>query len=503
MAEEILNGLIQNTEEPLSTVFSDPFQAFNKRFSDSFNRYFVAGMFYKNVKMDDTLALNYFQMIKNPTPEMYLERGDTFLTLQKYKEAEKDLYSAASQTEIPEIKIRAIPLLAQTYYQQELYFNAYPWFLKYFQMEKPDSKYRGPYSDVLRHLQRFDLSLDQLQTLKKERELTEDENVGLLASMIFTNNFDGANALAVHLLEQKPPLSTENKLRIGKLLLITKQPYLITPTVNELVKAPQNMNEAETIALIQLLTKAGAYQEASDIANKADSTDWKKSPDGLMALARLNLNISQMELALGFAHEASALNPYQPDALNFLIQNDPDIDFLIYTLQNLQRQLGDQPLKNPSLSVEFVNVVSKLASLPPKKELSNELITIETLHASDLLVKLIKQYPEIPKLYYLQGLLAELAKNPTGAEAGYRQALHLDPSYLDAAKRSALLAMDKKNLNSAIELIRNALIYHPNDADAWSILGNLSIKTEKWEEAISGLFQAISSALRKFKVISL
>lgn len=486
LAEDILNRLLQNDKQPSSDAFPLPFAVFKEKVLDPINRFYIAGSFYKTMKHDNRLAVDYFLKIPDPNPDILLQRGETFLSLQLLPEAKKDLLAAVTQTEFPEMSRKAIPLLAEAYYLQGEYFNAYPWLQKYLQLGKPEAKYLSIYSSVLRHLRRFDLSMEQLLLLKKNGELSTKDKMGYIESLIHTDHFDDAIAMAKQMIDQKPAIPIMDQLAIGKLLLTTRQSQMIWPLVEDLLNSKVQITEKEAIALIQLLLEVAAYPEASTLINSL-SPSFEKSVDGLLVLATLNEALSNRHSALAFAKQAAALNPSSPEPIDFLIQHETDLDFLQNLLHNLQKETGQQPLNHPTSSVEFIALVCRLAELQPENDQS----TIRLHQANDLNSKLIKQYPEIPILYFFQGRLAELSKNVAKATAGYQQALKLDPSYSQAAKRLALIANQQNNLPLALDNIQQALKFDPNDSEAWTILAQLSIRAEKWEQAISSLYQAL------------
>jgi uncharacterized protein (TIGR02466 family) len=183
----------------------------------------------------------------------------------------------------------------------------------------------------------------------------------------------------------------------------------------------------------------------------------------------------QVEQALGLYRRVLALEPTNPDALNFsgmahVQQGDPD---------KAVRLLQKATAKYSDFAEAYQNLGVALKMLGRFKE---------ALKAYRYLVRL--------KPHYAQGhndlgiVLRQLGRHDE-AMAAYSQALQLAPDYAEAHTNLGNLLMGLDQLDEAGESYRRAIAINPDLASAHRSLGQVSQLRGKLDEAINSYRQAI------------
>ncbi len=489
-AELVLSDLELQIEQPDNKLFPPSFRSFKEKILDPISPLYLAGMFYKEIKKDNEKALTYFMKIENPSSEVLFVRGQTFMNLGQFKQAEKDLLLVVNQKADQNFRKQAIPLLATTYYHLQQYLNAYPWFVEFFKIDPQNFSFRTNYIDVLMQIRRFDLAQSQLAFLKKNDVLSNTNKVAQVGCYVHLNQFEEANALAKILLNPNSGLSRADLFRLGQYLVITNNLSQISSKIADLLKANPTLNPEESRALINFYLLQGLYKNASVLANSF-STDLEENSEGLMVLAQLNLDLSFTNSALTLAYQALEKNPNLAQAIKFISLYENNPQHLVSNLASLDKQLNKNP-QNGSLVLEYVQNVITLTNLEhANATLKPEYLDSRYHYSLDYLNKISTSYEEIPQIFYLKGLLLLLADNPKAALDQEYQALRFDPSYSDAYYAAALASKKLKNTTEGITFIKQALKYAPNHAESWNLLSELNVLDNDWEEAIISLGQAL------------
>ncbi|WP_166154125.1 DUF1347 family protein [Neochlamydia sp. AcF84] len=124
----------------------------------SFNAYDFAARYFLYVKKDLVQALSYFRQVKNPLPDLLLERAQLAYTLKNYPESLKDLHEALQNVQ-GSPREKALLLLGQIYFEIGLYPDSVSSFKELFALDcRQDSSVHRLYGQALTLLGRADLA---------------------------------------------------------------------------------------------------------------------------------------------------------------------------------------------------------------------------------------------------------------------------------------------------------------------------------------------------------
>lgn len=117
----------------------------------------------------------------------------------------------------------------------------------------------------------------------------------------------------------------------------------------------------------------------------------------------------------------------------------------------------------------------------------------ELTKAKELLVIGLEKYPLTPRLHADLAQLYELEGNIEQAIKSNNQALVLNPSWSEVAKRLSDLLEKHQDSDAATAVIRTAIKHSPNDGGLYGYLADLLIKQENTLEAIEALKSAVKN----------
>ncbi len=181
----------------------------------------------------------------------------------------------------------------------------------------------------------------------------------------------------------------------------------------------------------------------------------------------------------------------------------PAIKAAIADLSALVRSAVPRALP-PSLSQTVVQAVAPLLSDPIRavrvetaRALSGidpSVLTQDQRNAFDSAYRELVAAEEVdaerPEAHLNLGLLELRQQAPAGAEAEYRTALRLDPTFVPALANLADLDRMRGQDQQGAELLRKALLIEPKNADVRHSLGLLLIRQHSYTEALDELRQA-------------
>ncbi|NGX43256.1 MAG: Lipopolysaccharide assembly protein B [Chlamydiae bacterium] len=491
-AEDLLKKLLLSSPQPADEEFPIYFQAFKKKKLDYWNRNFVAAQFYRIVKGDNKRALEYFNRIENPTPYMNIEKAETFMAVGRNYEGKKILFRILENIQGSEqestIKIRLLPMLGVVNAKLGLFADAWPHYKEFFVLKPEDNTHRSEYAKILIELQRYDLALEQYRKLQRSGDLSPSDMISYIESFIRTDQFDAANKISWQWMSSNAvPLYYQ--IQLAQLMVITKNERLLENIFDTISKRERRSIE-ENQQLIRLWTDFGNYDDATALAGVLEK-DLYDSPEGLMTLVDLYVQLSRFDKALELAQRASVLAPTDFSIADFLERYERRPEIIAKSVKLLKEKIEEDPNSFPLQ----LNYATDLIDLAVESYVSGEVTEIKDsldLHtAQAILEKITQKNKDLPEAYYLLGKVYYLLDKEQAAKEAYQTALRLDISYVGAYQHLAAVFEGDKDFNQAISLLRKATKFVPNDSELWEQLGNTLFQTGNTNEAIVALRKAI------------
>ena len=486
MAEQILNNMLKEEQEPGDAEFPPVFRVFKKKLLDPMQRDAIAGRFMLNAKKDKQKALFYLSKIPNPSPETLLLKAEVMLSLGNLTEATEAMSMAAAKSKGEDhantIRKKTLPLMAAIYAHMGYFPEAAKAYQQFFQMEPGNMDFRAGYAKVWMDLQRYDLALKEFQILEKNGNLDADDRVRLIDSLIHLDQFNEANRRTKEWLAQTPSPSLENQLKLARLMVISRNSDVFTQILQKMPDFNRrNLNE--NIEMINLWIDLGDYEKAAALSGRIKN-DLEKSPDGLLSLARLNVQLSKIPQALEEARQALKLDPYNLEARALIEANSADPDYFLKRIDELKAKLDADP-QSLTLKIEMASTLLHLAQSSQQKR-SQELTSALTL-----LFEVLPENQDIPRVYTLVGKTYFLLDNFLDALKSLQNAVKLNISDIEAYKILGNVFERMQNYDQAVVAAMEAIKYAPNDAEAWEELAQISAKNGNHIDAINYLLNAI------------
>ncbi len=488
-----LKKLLRKPPQPGNPSFTPYFQAFKKAKLDQWNRFYVAGIYYKVVKNNLEQALAYFDKIENPTVESEMEKAEVLFQLNRLFEAKEVLLGLYNKTgdNQPEVRARVLPLVGSSLNQLGFPVEALPYYQEYFLLKPEETFHRYDYAKVLMQVKRYDLALQQFERLRKLRALSQDEMLDWVKSLVYNKQFDLANKGANQWLSNYDvPLFYQ--LKIAELMLITGNKALLDYIVEE-IPEPSQRSIKDNQELVKLWMLFGNYAQALDTAQLLEK-DFSKNSEGLLVLAQLYMKLSKVNISLEFAHKAVQLDPSNYRAVKFIERYERNPEMIARSVKLLKERVEDNP-NSVSLQINYANDLIELAM---EAYLAGAISKIsesyDLQHALKVLENLEQTKQELPQVYFLLGKTYYLLDRKEEAHQAYEKAIQLDPSYVDVYRHMALLFEEAKRFDLAIDAVKQALQFESNNADIWEQLGGLLTQAEMIDDAIISYKNAIRFA---------
>lgn len=489
-AELMLKSWVKGPEQPQGSLFPVAFRIFKEKLLDQLDINYIAALFYLNVKKQDQLALRYLNKIAHPSLKIILQRGQVYINLHQYEDALRDLKQAVAQKKDPVVRDQAMLLLAEVYHNLHDSLDAYSWFHSYFPLVKENPEQLRAYAHVLYQVRRFDLAKEAYLNLQRQKSLSPDEQIALVACFVNTNDFKEGADKAKLLLKNEPPLPKVNQLELARLLIIMGKDFIdVTELLREEWKEVSTLSDKESQALMRLLLLFGAYNEASILANTY-AFEWEKSVSGLLLLAEFNERLSLLDSMIKLAKQAVELQPSNLEARDYWINHQ--IDPKISKKQAAQFQEELKTTQNTlSVSVAYAQATIRWLILENYRQSSSPIeLSVALQEVINIFESLTKQY-DLPLIYHIYGTALFLDEKQKEAMEIFKKALKLDPSYSQAAMYAALVQGNMRDFRHGRQLLEQSLKFEPDNARAWFLLASFNMHLDNLEEAILNLSKAV------------
>lgn len=490
-AEALLNQLLNAPPEQDQDSFPESFRKFKESKLATWNRFYIAGLYEKIVQKNLNTALQYFQRIPHPTPIVELEIAKTYLETARYEEAEKKLLILLNGVEGKEgekpMQLQALPLLGESAF----YLGDYPqcifYLQKYFSINPENKTFRVLYAKAWMKLRRFDLALEQFQIYQKAFSLSSKERLAMMECLLHQDRFNEMNRLGKEWVSEGQ-LSFEYQIQMARLMVITKDFLFVNGILSKISEKPERSIE-ENQQIILLWLDLGKYNEALSLANMIER-GLKKTPQGLLTLSELYSRLSNPEKAYEYAQMAFEKAPLDPDVGAIFESYQKTPVFVAKMVTELEKKLRKDP-GNISLRFDYANYLIEQAI---NDYSSGEIKNLETSNnmkqAKSILEGMEEKSKEFPKFYFLLGKLFYLLNENEKALSAYRQAIKLDPSYVEAYQYLALAEEDLNHLSEAIKAVSMAAKFDPANPKVWLQLAGLLYKHSELPESILALEEA-------------
>lgn len=492
-AEQTLDGLLRKPPQPDESNFSPHFQAFKQRTLDQWNRFFVAGLYFKIVRNDPENALRYFNKIEDPSMLAQVEKAEVYFQLGRLHEA-KELMLQIDQ-EITEdqleIKLRILPLLGMGFEQLGYYVESIPFYEEYFKLKPDDDEYRYFYVRVLMRLKRYDLALAQVKLLREQRPLTVNERIAWLQILLHKGEFELVDNLANQWLsnEEVPLLS---RLQLARMMVVTKNQSLLEYILKG-IPEPSQRSVEDNQELIRLWMDQGEYAKALDLSQLLEKK-LMQTEEGLMVLAELYMKLSRQQEALSYAEKVLQINSTNVDALEFIDRYEQRADVIAPLVKLLKERVEENP-DNVTLQIDYAkNLIELAMEAYLAGAITNINDSVDLQQARLILEKLKDKQLELPEVHLLSGKVYFLVDLNQRAQEEFEQAIKYDPSYIEALQHLALVYEGKGQLDQAINAINNASKFAPSNADVWEQIGNLYVEKLDWKKAVDAYQNSIRFA---------
>ena len=101
------------------------------------------------------------------------------------------------------------------------------------------------------------------------------------------------------------------------------------------------------------------------------------------------------------------------------------------------------------------------------------------------------QYPNVAWLHFLKGQVFRVQNNGSAAEAEFRRALELDPSYLPAYSSLAELFITTNQVDRALDEYKKILAIRPDNSTVYTLMGMLEDSRQNYDAAINHYKKAL------------
>lgn len=420
----------------------------------------------------EQLALkNYHTLSLPPHPGTYLEIGDNCYTLGQPCEGRLALLRAIElAAHSDEILRIALPLAAEIEIGLGLEVEAWRHLMQYFSTFPKEMRGRSSFAKLSMDMQRYDLALSGWQELDEAGLLSGDDRVAYIATLVRTDHVDLAKTKAA---SWKNSLTPAQRLEIARWMLIAGDPDFAPP-----VHLPDTKAQ---IAQLALYRAQGNFEQAEILAHHAQA-QLSQSPEGLLALAELQKDLSNRKAALQLAQQGLLLDPQSRSIKAFLepYQSLPEVES---RLEQIIGMLLTFP-ESPTLQLKQAKALIDLQIAQ-----SDNLSAIR--QANLILNGLLPGNSDLPLLHYLRGEAALLLDHPTESREAFLKAASLDPSYTQACHYLGIVCESLQKPDEALKAMRQAILFKPHDADLWIELALLNERLGLEKDSLLNLQQAV------------
>lgn len=466
-AEKQLMALLAKRADPPIKPLWPPFQQFFQYLQRQLNRYIVAGLFFKNIKKDNEIALKYLNLNKDPSPETRLLKGEALLALNRPAEAVRELQLAYRSTDDIEVQRVLMPLIASALESSGREVEALGWYRDFFALDSTTLSHRQAYAQLLMKLLRYDLAAEQYAILEKKQPLTMEQEVAYIKSLTLKGSFEEAIKAGKTVLEEKSPFNLVQKLAVARMMVIANAQELTWPLLKQMPPSDK-LSADELNAFIQFLVEAGSYMQATTLVSQYRDK-LSKSVDYLLTIADLLIRLDQKNEAWKTVQEALKREPNNPEALAFFRRYLAGPQTLLKTLQT-QKSESEKGSANLSSKLDYARTLDSLVRAEPSKL---EQFKADFRTTALLLKKMDSDLRGVPELHFLQGEMQRFLNNKPAAIDHYLAAGRLAPSYADALLELGNLYRQQKDEKRAISVFYQVTRYAPDNAAAWQTLAEI------------------------------
>ena len=334
-----------------------------------------------------------------------------------------------------------------------------------------------------------DLAMGQLRDIASSDSGT-GADLELISVYLQRKEFDKALA-AVDQLEKKQPQSPDPSHLRGIIYLTMKDPVTARSYFEKaMAVSPTFFPSAASLAGLDLAEKKPELAKGRfDAILKRDP----KNVRAMLALAEIKM------LTGGSVEEVAAL-------LNSAVQANPS-DLAP------RRALIENYLRHKDYKAALSAAQSALSALPESPELLDALGRAqqgagEANQAIATFNKLANLRPDSPQAQMRLAGMYLLEKNPSAAEQAWRQALRIQPDFLDAQRALIIFNLQGEKVEESLAIARTVQKQRPNEPVGWLLEGDIGVARKKWADAAdayrAGLkkFPTTEFALKLYSVLS-
>jgi tetratricopeptide (TPR) repeat protein len=351
----------------------------------------------------------------------------------------------------------------------------------------PENKdVQNAYAAALIHVQRYDLALKILLQHEKSGDLSPDDKVALIKSLVHTGAFQQAIDRSLLWLAEEPPLPLVLQVKLARLLYIAKDQGLIHKVLGRL---PEKRSVEVDEQLFEFSQELGKYTETAKIVDSVRPF-LEKTSAGLMQLANYEYRLSHVDAALTLAKKALEKNPSNKNALNFILAQHKDSQLLQAQLESDGKLLE----KDPSQISVKIQYARDLIEKTVREALNNKTRVAHSSYLSKAygqLNYLTRKYPEFPEPFFLLGQTLYLTDQIEDSIMAYENALALDRSFTEAYKYLSIIYQDQNQWDKALEALQLAIGFAPWDAEAWNLVSRIFHMQNNNLDASDALKQAL------------
>lgn len=320
-----------------------------------------------------------------------------------------------------------------------------------------------------------DAAMGQLREIAKSDSGTSAD-LELIRAYLQRREFDQALA-AIERFEQKQPGNAASSYLRGLTYL----------GLNDTAAAQRNFEKALGIdpafyPAAASLAALDLREKKPDVAKSRFENILKQDPKNLQAM----LTLADLKARTGA----------KPEEVAQLLQKAIDAH---PTAAAPRRALIDYYLITKNEKLALNTAQTALSTIPDDPQLLDALgraqqAAGETNQALGTFGRLASTQPDSPQAQMRLAGMYLLDKKPEAAEQAWRQALKIDPKYLDAQRALIIHYLQAKKYQDALDIARTVKQQRPNEPAGWLLEGDIGVVRKNWTEAAD----AYRAGLKKF-----